>query len=645
MELKKNQKREIRVQEVSKSDNREVLIAFSSETPVVRCINGKDYNEILLHNADSVDLSRLKNGAALLFNHDFDQHIGVVEDANIDPDKVGRALVRFSSVGMGDEKYSQVQEGILRKVSVGYEINDYQIDGDNLIVTNWAPYEISMVSVPADDFVGVGRGWSINDSTLGDNGKIVVSENGIEVYDNEGKLRIKSTDVFSEHIKNVLNAERNSKHRTLDSEQPDTSSDEVQEQPEAVPTEDKSIIEVLHDEVQEVIDEVKEVISEVVETTEEFTEEIKSDVSELINKPEEQRIAELNGMARVLKIDVSEAIANGISVEDFKRQIKQPIKDEHNIMENKFSLSNSLRAMSNLDAEVEGLDMGTRGVKVPANALRAVNTTTGANLIQETIAYDSYIDILRANSVLSKFPITVISGLEGDGKLSLPALNSDFTDAFGFVTEDGQSPEATPAHGKVTLEPTDFTGSVYLTRIMMKSSGAAERYTTNAMIKGSASQLEKHVLANVVTEAVDAGNTAAVATIDFDAVVDAMGELGSKNVASSSVVAVMSPKTRATLRKQVVKGNTSAKFLVEGQGDNQLLAGEIPVIESTLVADGQVILGDFSQIVIAQWGSDVELDRDTTTSRNRGGLYLRVWATMDTKVARPESFYVLTVSA
>jgi len=589
MELKKNQKREMRVQELPTNDNREVLIAFSSETPVIRCINGKDYNEILLHTAEAVNLSRLNNGAALLFNHDFDQHIGVVEDASIDPDRVGRALVRFSSIGMGDEKYQMVVEGTLRKVSVGYEINDYQIDGDNLLVTKWSPYEISMVSVPADDLVGVGR--SLEDDQ---------SENNSEPVNEEP---------VAEEISEV------------------ETSDEINKSP-----------------IEETVDEVKEVISDVVEAIEEVAEEIKSEVSELINKNEEQRIAELNGMARVLKLDVTEAIANGISVEDFKRQLKQPIKDEHNIMENKFSLQNSLRVMSNLDAEIEGLDMGTRGVKVPANALRAVNTTTGANLIQETIAYDSYIDILRANSVLAKFPLTVISGLEGDGKLSLPALNGDFTDAFGFVTEDGISPEATPAFGKVTLEPTDFTGSVYLTRIMMKSSAAAERYTTDAMIKGSASQLEKHVLANVASEAIAAGNTAAVATIDFDSVVDAMAELGSKNVASSSVVAVMSPKTRATLRKQVVKGNTAAKFLVEGTGDNQLLAGEIPVIESTLVVDGQIILGDFSQIVIAQWGNDVELDRDNSTSRNRGGLYLRIWATMDTKVARPESFYVLTVS-
>ncbi|MGM1179204.1 hypothetical protein ACS0TL_27190, partial [Serratia marcescens] len=46
----------------------------------------------------------------------------------------------------------------LTKVSVGYSILDYRIEGDNLLVTKWQPYEISLVSIPADDLKsGIGR--------------------------------------------------------------------------------------------------------------------------------------------------------------------------------------------------------------------------------------------------------------------------------------------------------------------------------------------------------------------------------------------------------------------------------------------------------------------------------------------------------
>ncbi|WP_313128764.1 HK97 family phage prohead protease [Pseudescherichia vulneris] len=615
MELKNN-KRELQVpHQAINTESRTIDVAFCSEQPVEREINGELYNEILLCGPENVDLSRLNNSGAVLYNHNRDRLIGAVVDSRMDIDRVGRATLRISSTA--NDEWGMIQEGVLTHISVGYNIDDYRIEGNNIVVTKFTPLEISLVSIPADTNCQVGR--------------------SIDAYENLNEL-------------NLLN----SNSETI---QEGELMEETQEIIEPVVE-----TEVIQEEVQEV-EVLKEEVATRSEQSDEELLEIISNRPDLLNKLTKQETAveetviddsaelerqhELISIGKVLNIDVSDAIANGISVADFKRQINDNnnIKDDE--MNKDFSLKNSLRAFAN-EEDMSGFEQGKRGVVVPNEALRAVNTTVGANLIQETIEYDSYIDILRANSVLANFPITVISGLEGDGKLSLPALSSDFADAFGFVAEDGTSPEATPAFGKVTLEPHDFTGSVYLTRIMMKSSSAAERYTTDAMIKGAAAKLEKHVLANVVTEAVKAGNVkevAALTNIDFDTIVDAMGELGSKNVRSSDIVAVMSPKTRAALRKQVVKGNTSAKFLIEGQGASQVLAGEIPVIESTLVEDGQVVLGDYSQIVIAQWGSDVELDKDETTSRARGGLYLRIWATMSTAVARPESFYVLRVGA
>ncbi|WPO94215.1 phage major capsid protein [Buttiauxella sp. HR94] len=616
MELKNN-KRELQVpHQAINLESRTISVSFCSEQPVEREINGELYNEILLCGSENVDLRRLNNSGAVLYNHNRDALIGAVIDARLDPDRVGRATLRISNTA--NDEWEMIQEGVLTHISVGYNIDDYRIEGNNIVVTKFTPLEISLVSVPADTNCQVGR--------------------SIDANENLNELNLLNS-----------NSETNQEGELMEETKQDID-------------EPVSETEVIQEEVQET-EVLKEEVATRAEQSDEELLDIISNRPELLNKltkqetieeepvmedfAEAERQHELTSIGNVLNIDVSDAIANGISVADFKRQIndKNNIKDDE--MKNEFSLKNSLRAFAN-DDDMSAFEQGKRGVVVPNQALRAVNTTVGTNLIQETIEYDSYIDILRANSVLANFPITVISGLEGDGKLSLPALSSDFTDAFGFVAEDGSSPEATPAFGKVTLEPKDFTGSVYLTRLMMKSSSAAERYTTDAMIKGAASQLEKHVLGNVITEAEKAGNVkevAALSNIDFDAVVDAMGELGSKNVISSSIVAVMSPKTRAALRKQVVKGNTSAKFLVEGQGTSQVLAGEIPVIESTLVEDGQVVLGDYSQIVIAQWGSDVELDKDATTSRARGGLYLRIWATMSTAVARPESFYVLRVGA
>jgi phage head maturation protease len=145
-----------RAAEVGRIDKqaRTVELAFSSETPVPRIYG----DEILDHSASSVDLTRLRNGAPLLMDHVHGDQIGVVESARIDPDRVGRALVRFGSGARANEIFNDVADGIRRNVSVGYRVIDVQDDGgDSYRVTRWQPYEISVVSVPADASVGVGR--------------------------------------------------------------------------------------------------------------------------------------------------------------------------------------------------------------------------------------------------------------------------------------------------------------------------------------------------------------------------------------------------------------------------------------------------------------------------------------------------------
>jgi HK97 family phage major capsid protein/HK97 family phage prohead protease len=141
---------------------RTVELSFSSETPYKRWWG----TEILSHEADAVNLERLNGGANLLVNHDWDNYVGVVDNARIDGDRRGRATVRFGSGVRAQEAWQDVQDGILRSVSVGYKIEDMVLQrdsedtGEEYLVTKWTPYEISLVTVPADQSVGVGRSQS-----------------------------------------------------------------------------------------------------------------------------------------------------------------------------------------------------------------------------------------------------------------------------------------------------------------------------------------------------------------------------------------------------------------------------------------------------------------------------------------------------
>ncbi|WP_281674574.1 prohead protease/major capsid protein fusion protein [Veillonella tobetsuensis] len=149
------------------TDSRTVELSFSSETPYGRWFG----DEILCHDEECINLERFNNGlGTALFNHDRDAVVGHVEKAWIE-DNRGKALVRFDEDEQSDTIFQKVQSGTLQGVSVGYSIKRYEVldekdsvssngrfkGPDIYVVTDWEPLEISIVSVPADPTVGVGR--------------------------------------------------------------------------------------------------------------------------------------------------------------------------------------------------------------------------------------------------------------------------------------------------------------------------------------------------------------------------------------------------------------------------------------------------------------------------------------------------------
>lgn len=140
---------------------RTLEMSFSSEAPVERWFG----QEILSHAQGCANFERLNNGAPLLFNHNMNDLLGVVERAYVDPvTRMGRCTVRFGKDERGQWAMQQVADGILSKSSFMYDVDnyDYSGDGDNddddiYTATRWCAYEVSLVTVPADDNVGVGR--------------------------------------------------------------------------------------------------------------------------------------------------------------------------------------------------------------------------------------------------------------------------------------------------------------------------------------------------------------------------------------------------------------------------------------------------------------------------------------------------------
>jgi HK97 family phage major capsid protein len=143
---------------VEETTDETLTFSFSSEAPVDRWFG----REILVHEEGAMDLSRLNDGAPWLWNHNRDVVLGVTEKTWLGDDRRLYSTVRWSpnTLEKGSEEYKRrvdIQSDITRNVSFAYSIDDIEERSGDFYVTSWKALEVSSVSVPADQTVGLGR--------------------------------------------------------------------------------------------------------------------------------------------------------------------------------------------------------------------------------------------------------------------------------------------------------------------------------------------------------------------------------------------------------------------------------------------------------------------------------------------------------
>lgn len=145
-------------------NERKFIISFSSELPYDRWWG----SEILDHSEGCVDLTRLNEIGCVLFNHHRDNVIRKINRAWIE-DGRGEAEIEFDTDAESEKIFQKVSSGTLKGVSVGYVVDSWEeimanktsadgrFKGPASVAKKWTPFEVSIVSVPADPTVGVGR--------------------------------------------------------------------------------------------------------------------------------------------------------------------------------------------------------------------------------------------------------------------------------------------------------------------------------------------------------------------------------------------------------------------------------------------------------------------------------------------------------
>ena len=175
-------------------ENRKVTLSFASEAPVL------DYwgdAEILRCNDQAADITRFTNGVMpVLYNHNRNEVIGKPTRIWFENARA-YAEIQFDEDEESTRIWNKVQSGSLRGVSVGYRVNEYRvikkgdvsadgIQGPAYVAERWEVYEISIVSMPADTTVGVGRSLNIDDilKILNNGSKRAEESGGTNMEDN-----------------------------------------------------------------------------------------------------------------------------------------------------------------------------------------------------------------------------------------------------------------------------------------------------------------------------------------------------------------------------------------------------------------------------------------------------------------------------
>ena len=193
--MDKNFVREIAINGIrqvkNEDDTKTIELSFSSEEPYQRWY---DHTEVLDHKG--IQLDRLNDIGVVLYNHNRDKVIGKVKKAWVEENR-GLATIELDDDDFSTEIYKKVESGTLKGVSVGYSIDTWEevkagkestdgFAGPCYIARKWTPYEISIVSIPADGTVGVGRSEENTDGN--DMADLSMYENMVKM--NENKLRL-----------------------------------------------------------------------------------------------------------------------------------------------------------------------------------------------------------------------------------------------------------------------------------------------------------------------------------------------------------------------------------------------------------------------------------------------------------------------
>jgi HK97 family phage major capsid protein len=601
-------------------DTRTLDLSFSSEARIPRWFG----TEILSHADGAVDLSRVDSGdAPLLLNHAPDQIVGTVESARVVGGK-GRATVRFAKTAEGQRAMDLVNDRILRSVSVGYLVNRYahtpaaaddDDDEDAFTATRWAVMELSLVAVPADTSVGVGRSLTPKDR------------------------RTMENDPSTENDPPLTRSQRAASRREADAERERAARlGRIAQQHQAF------------DRLPTWLDtgtSVEEASAEILErrATRPFT-----------HPPAEtgdNAGLRLGGSGRA-----------GLSAKE-QRQFSI-VRALQGAMSGDWSTSGFEREVIQATYRSSGKQPTTeRELMLPTDlawntrAPYAVGALgTGGALVETTLLAGEFIEVLRNASVTGQLGARYIGGLQGN--IDIPRQDTQSTGYW--VGESVAVTESEATFDKLQLRPKTVGALSTISRLMMiQSTPDIEAVVMTDFVKVMALALDSAALFGSGSSAQPLGimNTSGIGSVgtgtngdnaSFDLMIALKNSLLTQNVPMANLGFAINGKTWSALAN--LKASTGTYLWMPtgyiGQGPSDRILGDRYAISNQLPSNGTkgtgtalstAIYGNWQELLIAQWGGiQILLNPYESTYYEAGDVRVRILQTVDIGVRHAPSF-------
>lgn len=565
-------------------EDRTFEFPFSSEYPVARYFG----NEVLSHEREAADLGRLNDGAPLLFNHDPDKVVGVVERAWIDGQKKrGYAKVRFSRNSFAKEVMADVKDGVLRGVSFGYAINKMEERGESFVATDWAPYEVSVVSIAADPSIGFGRSVATESAAPAASPtpepKVLHMENttpDVEV------IRSKAAEAERSRIAAITAL--GEKHG-----------------------------------LQELARELVDGGRSVDEARAAVLEKIDTRASKVEHRIADEKANDLGLTEKETKeFSFIRALAFLANPGDAKARREAAFEIEVG------------------EAAAKKYERSSNGIVVPNEVLRRDLTvgspTGGGNLVKDELLTGSFIELLRNRMAMMQAGVTMLSGLQGN--ISLPRQTSA---ASAYWVGEGGSPlESQQAIDQVNMTPKTVGAFVdYSRRLLLQSSIDVERMVRDDLARVIALELDRAAIYGTgsanqplgLVNTTGIGNKTLTNAGTFAQLIAMETDVAVANADAGSMRYIMNAAARGLL-KSTAKIGTEAQFVWEG--------GEVngyPVIVSNQLQSNDALFGDFSQFVVGMW-SGLDLTVDPYAGATAGTVRIIALQDVDFAVKQPGAF-------